>query len=292
MPEAQPHKRFVVVILNAWCVFLGVSANNRPEFLPLRIFFILLALYGLNVTTIYTSFLITVFTHPSHEQQIDSIDDIIEAGLPLGGREDYEDWFINDNPLDAIVDRLYQFTENFEPSDTNVARVRDGLQAMLMNRFYVMSNRLRDTVYAVSGNVFSNPFEMIAERGFPLMAKFNRLINYMKDAGLINKIQLDFVYNMTVLEQIRHSDDRQDDSAIVLTIEHLEGAFAVLIVGSLLSLVVFGLELISVMKWWCKWRALSGKWVHEMGTMILVRLKLLEPPSPMKPVRQIKKIYR
>lgn len=257
--------------------------------MPLRIFFILLALYGLNVTTIYTSNLINVFTQPSHEEQIDSISDIIEAGLPIGGREDYDDWFKNDNPADAIVEELYQFTENFEPSITNLKRVRDGTQSMLMNRFYVLSSRLRDTVYAVQGNVFSNPFEMIAERGFPLMRKFNQLINYMKDAGLIDKIQLDFVYNMTILEKIRHSDERVDDSAIVLTVEHLEGAFAVLIVGSMISIVVFVFELISVTKWWCTLCAVTNKWCHKKWTIAMVRLKLLEPPPP-SPLKLRKRI--
>lgn len=70
--------------MNSLAVILGISSNNRPNHTPLRVFFILLALYGLNVTTIYTSKLITVFTEPAHEQQIVEIREIMDAGVPIG----------------------------------------------------------------------------------------------------------------------------------------------------------------------------------------------------------------
>lgn len=82
--EKFAQKNVVLVILNSFCVFLGVAANNRPELSPLRIFFIILALYGLNVTTIYTSKLINVFTNPAYEEQIDTVEEIITSHLPIG----------------------------------------------------------------------------------------------------------------------------------------------------------------------------------------------------------------
>lgn len=86
MPENVQHKKVAMCMLNSWAVFLGISANNRPNWTPLRVFFITLALYGLNVTTIYTSKLITVFTSPAYENQIDTFDELIESGLPIGRR--------------------------------------------------------------------------------------------------------------------------------------------------------------------------------------------------------------
>ena len=84
MPEKQPHKNMSLCMLNSWSVFLGISANNRPDWDPLRIFFILLALYAVNVTTIYTSKLINVFTDPKYDDQIQTMDQAIEANLPFG----------------------------------------------------------------------------------------------------------------------------------------------------------------------------------------------------------------
>lgn len=84
LPERKPHKQFLLCLLNSWCISLCVSANNRPEFTTLRIFFLMYTLYALNATTVYTSKLITKFAHPSYEEQIDTIEEIIESGLPFG----------------------------------------------------------------------------------------------------------------------------------------------------------------------------------------------------------------
>lgn len=84
MAEKEAHKKFALCALNSWSVFLGVSANNRPHWSPLRIFFITLALYGVNVTTIYTSKLIHVFTEAPFMEQIDTIEEILDSRLPIG----------------------------------------------------------------------------------------------------------------------------------------------------------------------------------------------------------------
>lgn len=131
----------------------------------------------------------------------------------------------------------------------NMKLVRDGYISILLNRIFVLSHDLQGDIYGIPGNVFSNPLEMIAERGFPLIRRINTLINRMKDAGLTSKIYKDFLYNKTVLDHIRHREDLTDDSQIVLTIQHLEGAFAVLIVGLMVSFVVFIIEVISKSQW-------------------------------------------
>lgn len=84
VPEHKAHKQLVMCFINTWAVFLGVSANNRPDLTPLRIFFIILSVYALNTTTIYTSKLISVFTEPAYDEQINSIEKILAAGLPIG----------------------------------------------------------------------------------------------------------------------------------------------------------------------------------------------------------------
>lgn len=86
---------------------------------------------------------------------------------------------------------------------------------------------------------------MIAERGFPLIRKFNSLINRMKDTGLIEKIYDDFLFNKTILDFIHDKKGIADVSQTRLTVQHLQGAFAVLIVGLLISFVVFVVEVVS-----------------------------------------------
>jgi hypothetical protein len=84
--ESQQHRQLSLTFMNVLAVSLGSSANNRPLYSPLRMFFSFLALYALTITAIYTSKLIIVFTHPKLSHQIDSIEEILENEIPLGGR--------------------------------------------------------------------------------------------------------------------------------------------------------------------------------------------------------------
>lgn len=77
-----------LIFFNFWqfyfFLFTGVSTNNRPNYLTLRVFFGFLTLFALNVNTIYTSKLITVFTGSVRDHQIDTIEEILRDELTIG----------------------------------------------------------------------------------------------------------------------------------------------------------------------------------------------------------------
>lgn len=113
--------------------------------------------------------------------------------------------------------------------------------------------------------MFASNLEMIVERGFPLLRRINEIISAMRDMGVMNKFFVDFKYKMTILTSIReminhkkvdtsqsdvdmnlgdgeHNDD-DENPEIVLTTEHLEGAFTMLLAGLIASSTVFILEI-------------------------------------------------
>lgn len=71
---------------------------------------------------------------------------------------------------------------------------------------------------------------------------------FMKDSGLMNKLHLDFIYNVTILEKIRVHATNEDQRQIVLTYSHVEGAFSLAIVGLSISCAIFLCELLIA---WC-----------------------------------------
>lgn len=74
---------------------------------------------------------------------------------------------------------------------------------------------------------------------------------YMKDSGLMNKLYEDFLFDVTILENIRDRSIIKESEAIVLTYSHVEGAFSFALVGYSISCVVFLLEFIThrIIKW-------------------------------------------
>lgn len=113
-----------------------------------------------------------------------------------------------------------------------------------------------DDVFALSGDVFVSPLEMITERGFPLLKPFSQLISHMTDAGIIDKLNKDFLYNVTILENIRDRSKIPESVQIVLTIHHLNGAFTVWLLGLFVSFLAFLGEL--AIAWYVRKRR-SGK---------------------------------
>ncbi|CAO1435968.1 unnamed protein product [Diamesa serratosioi] len=248
--EPAQHSQFVLTFLNVLSVSLGVSANNRPTLSSLRVFFNILSLYALTITTIYTSKLMTVFTYPAYDHQVDSLEELVAAGYPIGGRLEAMDWFDNDDEMDQIIFGLFNHSEIFKPSKTSIGRIMKGEETILMSRLYVKSSKHRNDIFGLSQDMFSNQMEMIVERGFPLLQRINEIISCLRSMGMMSKLFNDFKYNMTILQSIRELKKSQDkgiteeSNEIVLTVEHLDGAFTVYILGLFISSIVFLLEVL------------------------------------------------
>ena len=264
--ESHQHHQMILTFLNVVAVSLGVSANNRPVFSPLRVFFCILALYALTITAIYTSKLITVFTHPKYDHQIDTIEELIEIDLPIGGRLENMDWFENGDELDEMIFDRYNHSTAFRPSTSSLRMIKNGEIALLVSKLYVGSNKYRNSVHGIQRSMFANHLEMIVERGFPLLRRINKLLAGLRDNGFMSKLFIDFKFNTTILASIRemkaHKDSLEsemnvmnsfdyehevEDPEVVLTIEHLEGAFTIIILGLLVSSCTFILEIVFVL---------------------------------------------
>uniref|UniRef100_A0A182Y9J1 Ionotropic glutamate receptor C-terminal domain-containing protein n=1 Tax=Anopheles stephensi TaxID=30069 RepID=A0A182Y9J1_ANOST len=278
LPECDAHRELSMCFLNTWCVFLCISANNRPACNSLRLFFMALTLYALNVTTIYTSILITVLTNPPRAYQVDTIEEVLASGVPIGGRLDSEDWFINDFEDDRLVSERYNATSEFQPSLANLQAVVNGSRSLLMSRLYVRNTKYYGLVHGLSKDVFVTQIEMIMEKGFPLLPKFNRILSNLIDMGIMQKLWKDFLYNVTILDRIRQNRNLSEEDIIaaspevVLTLDHLQSAFALYGIGLCLCVVVFLLELLSKTRWVRQLRAM----VERKWDELLVRAQLKE----------------
>uniref|UniRef100_A0A182K458 Protein NDNF n=1 Tax=Anopheles christyi TaxID=43041 RepID=A0A182K458_9DIPT len=281
LPECAAHRELSMCFLNTWCVFLCISANNRPECNALRMLFMGLTLYALNVTTIYTSILITMLTNPPLAYQVDTIEEILASGVPIGGRLDSEDWFMNDFADDQLVSVQYNATSEFQPSLVNLQAVVEGKRSLLMSRLYVRNTKYYGLVHGLSKDMFVTQIEMIMEKGFPLLPKFNRILSNLIDMGIMQKLWNDFLYNVTILDRIRANRALSEEDIIaaspevVLTLDHLQSAFALYGIGLCLCVVVFLLELLSKTRWMKQVRdMLMRKW-----DVLLVWLQLKERTS-------------
>lgn len=74
--------------------------------------------------------------------------------------------------------------------------------------------------------------------------------------------------------------EQATENQVVLTVEHLEGAFALLILGYLLSSLVFVLELISVTQRYVRFKEHCLKVIQGQWDKLLIWMRLKEKPKP------------
>lgn len=75
--------------------------------------------------------------------------------------------------------------------------------------------------------------------GFPLLKTLSQVIMHIKDCGIMNRLNNEFIFNATILEKIRAHALVDEQHQIVLTYSHVEGAFSLAIVGLSISCMVF-----------------------------------------------------
>lgn len=183
---------------------------------------------------------------------------------------------------------------------------------MIISKLFVGSNVHRHDIFGLTQSMFANHLEMIVERGFPLLRRINQILAALRDMGLMSKLFVDFKYNMTILEPIREMKkhlDRHEESAtvstmefddehkeeenpeIVLTTEHLEGAFTLLLAGLTVSSSAFLLEIIFHSKTFKK----ITKWIwqkvtcHKENTKKKVAFRLDAEEMGLKTIRKVDK---
>ncbi|XP_062134086.1 uncharacterized protein LOC133844204 [Drosophila sulfurigaster albostrigata] len=244
LPEPKYFQQLSLTAINALAVSIGVAVQERPICEATRLFFLSLTLYGINLVATYTSKMIETFQYPGYLHQLDDLEEVVAAGIPFGGEEESRDWFENDD--DMWIFKGYNSSVDFRPRTKNLQDVEEGLRCILSSRMYIMQNRHADDIFAFPQNVFTSPMQMIMKAGFPFMFEINMVIRYMRDVGIIAKIDSDFRFNNTYLNRIAKMRPNFADNAIVLTTEHVKGPFGILIFGICSALLAFLLELLYV----------------------------------------------
>ncbi|ALC42805.1 Ir60a [Drosophila busckii] len=242
LPEPQYYQMLSLSGINSLAVTLGIAVQERPVCEATRLFFMGLTLYGLNVVATYSSKMIGTFQDPGYLHQMENLNEIVAAGIPFGGDIESKDWFENDD--DWWIFNAYNTDAVFKPRTHNLIDVQRGVRCILSSRMYILQNRYSDDVYGFPYNVFTSPAQMIMKAGFPFISEFNWIIRFMRDVGIIQKIDADFRYNNTYLNRIAKMRPHFAETVIVLTTEHLKGPFGILVVGICSASLVFIGELL------------------------------------------------
>lgn len=226
-----------------------IVANNLPvKLLPrsqnIRLVFSLLLLFALTFNAAYTTYLTSVFTNAArHKEKYDNLKDVIPDNLTAYVSPNGDRFFRNNNTLSHVLlkhAKLCQVHE-YHRCLTEVAVHHNACllgQGSFLN--YIRNNYISDTqrqLIRVLPRDVSYPVTFIMTKGFWGFARVNKLLEEAMASGLAIKW-------MQFEQNPRSPKTATSSTELALSFENTVILFAVMLVGYLLGLAAFCIELI------------------------------------------------
>jgi len=242
--ESSAYTNMAKCFLNLWAVILGMSATEDiPQKVVIRIVFFLWVVYSLAVNTVYQTFLTSYMVDPGLQHQISSVGELLDSGLEYGIYSSF------DSLMPDLRNKLYERRQIFDDIEDCARRLAaKGDFAFLyskINTDYITAVRYVDSnghpLFCHMDENFSPQYITLSvQRGSPMLKRYNDVIQGVVEGGLLDKCWKVIKFKGILLAAKNLTVPVGDFTP--LSMEHLQSAFYVLILGCFISLVPFSVE--------------------------------------------------
>lgn len=234
-----------ITFIEIFCVGLGLSATQQPIGC-VKVLFFSWAAFGLHWSMAYSSTLFDLLRTPPLEKEILTIQDLRDSGIQVVSPPLYFQLFKGVN-IDSVTRSV--LSNKIECMNLNVC-----IKEFVANRNVSLMDRTEHVDFSVnyklskihklSENLISFGVSLMANKGNPLSHAINEVVSLAFETGLVGKWETEtgwkYNYEKNTLES--YSED-SDDSSLPLSVTVLQGAFLLLIVGLVISVLAFLVEL-------------------------------------------------
>nr|AXY83436.1 putative ionotropic receptor 7 [Conopomorpha sinensis] len=242
------------VFLHTFAMLVTQSLNDPGHAWRVRIVTGWLLLMGLVIDNAYSSGLAATFTVPSYEKSTDTIQDVIDVGMPWGATHDA--WIFS---LEQSEDpKIMQLVRQFKVLDDETLKEKSFTRSMgfsiekLPAGYFAIGDYItKDAVLDMEIMLEDFYYEhcvVMARKSSPYTAKLNELIGRLHETGLMlaweTQVALKYLDYKVQLE-VKLSRLRRDIEIGPLRLQHVVGIFFIYIIGTCLSLIMFVCELVS-----------------------------------------------
>ncbi|KAF5277805.1 hypothetical protein FQR65_LT03786 [Abscondita terminalis] len=232
----------------------GVSAPSIPKLVCLKILILFYTFYTIHIQTAYTSDMINNLVVPTYKNVINNVYDLADSDLPI---------FVAYNLFEQL---FYADSENFQlytKIKKKIIPYKDNKEVQNCNfkKFFVLTQRL---IYVLKSTAklkkLTNKFVSNDATGSlklsffvydnPCMAtSINRVITLLQEFGFDRKwyeyyYHLDLANRGQEIYMFSYDTSEYTDWAEPLRLKDFVGVFTVFSVGSLTSMLIFGLEIL------------------------------------------------
>jgi len=237
---------------SVWAVFVGVPVPQQPTISSLRNLFFLYVCFCFSISTVFQAFFVSYLVEPKYEKKLETLEDLLYSDV-VYGYHPVINYFLDTLSCPEGV----KFFEHKELKE-DCSDVRTCVERMVTKRDIasVIAPFLATYVAKELGTVdvgkiicsldqiaLSASITVLFKKGNPLLDRFNILMRRYLEAGFLEMHWTELQHRASLRGTARFTEAAVD-SFFVFSLSHLTPAFVVMLVGTVLSSLVFIVEVI------------------------------------------------
>jgi hypothetical protein len=235
-----------------WAVFVAVSVPQQPTTSGLRVLFFLYVCFCFAINTVFQAFFVSYLVEPNYEKKLETLEDLLYSDVVYGYHSG-----INYAQDTFSYPEFVKFVEHKEQKE-DCSNSWKCVERMITKRDIacIVPPEFANYVARDMGTVdvgklicsldqvsLSLSITVLFKKGNPLLDRFNFLMRRYLEAGLQERLWTELQHRASLRGGGRFTEAAGDVS-FVFSVPHLMPVFVVLLVGTVLSSVVFIVELI------------------------------------------------
>jgi hypothetical protein len=237
---------------NVWSVFVAVSVPRQPRSSTLRVLFFLYVCFCFAISTVFQAFFVSYLVEPKYERKLKTLDELQESDVVYGYHQithyfqssmSYPEFvnFLEHKKLKEDCSNIRKCIERMT-TKRDIASIIPPFFALYVAREMGIVD-FGKIVCSLEGDIISGGGIFLFKKGNPLLDRFNILMRRYLEAGLLESHWQELQHRASLRGGGRLRE-AAGDVFFAFSISHIMPAFVVLLLGTVLSSVVFIGELI------------------------------------------------
>ena len=243
--ELNIYKTISNCMCHVWAIFLGVSVPAHPRTDQLRLVFVLYVCYSLAMVNVYQAFFTTFLVEPGLGKQIENVEDLLATGVKFCKYNYYEDLaltysFTEPEVLEYIRNDMFRcYSWAIQHNNVSTVALDYFIQYIAAT---LGKTKQTDNILCSMEDKITVSFCLYLSKGSPLLNRFNKIIRRALEAGLGQKTWSSIMWqtNLKYLKYISYDNEMY----FVFTLSHFQLFFYMFILGNLVSVIMFIVELV------------------------------------------------
>ncbi|KAJ9594239.1 hypothetical protein L9F63_014399 [Diploptera punctata] len=227
-----------------WAVLLGISVPQMPLSLGTRTLFIIYVWYCFAISTIFQAFFTTYLVEPGYEARLETLDDVMQAGLEFTTFEILEGMkgIIDFEELD-VFEEIMCFDFNECIRDVMFKRETFSISVPDLTSYLASLSGYHDhskVVCYLDIPILTTPLCAALPIGHPLLKILNVHARRCFEAGLLTEYRSQFLHEVN----LKANKTDEDSEFVMFSLTHLSPVFMLLLFGYVLSAILLMCEAI------------------------------------------------